>query len=43
MRLQGATPTDPDVPDSGIRLLGLWNRCAAENAVNDPRLGERIL
>lgn len=37
-----AVPTDPDVPDSGIRLLGLWRRCAAVNTVHNARLGERI-
>ena len=37
-----AAPTDPDVPDSGIRLLGLWRRCATVNTVNYTRWGERI-
>jgi hypothetical protein len=37
-----AVPTDPDVPDSSIRLLELWSHYAAVNTVNDPRLGERI-
>ena len=35
-------PTDPDVPDSGIRLLGLWRRCATVNTVNNTRCGKRI-
>ena len=42
MRLQGATPTGPDVPDSGIRLLGLWRRCTTVNTVHNTRLRERI-
>ena len=37
-----AAPTDPDVPDSGIRLLELWCRCATVNTVNYTRWGERI-
>ena len=35
-------PTDPDLPNSGIRLLGLWSRYAAVNTVNDTRLREQI-
>jgi len=42
MRLQGATPTDPDVPDLGIRRLGLGSRCTTVNTVNNTRLRERI-
>ena len=38
-----AAPTDPDVPNSGIRLLGLWCRCATVNTVNNTRWGERIV
>ena len=38
-----AVPTDPDVPVSGIRLLGLGNRCMSVDAVNNTRLGERIV
>ena len=30
-----AVPTDPDVPDSSIRLLRVWRRCATINTVND--------
>ena len=37
-----AAPTDPDLPDSGIRLLRSWNRCTAVNTVNNTRLRERI-
>ncbi len=36
-------PTDPDVPNSGIRLLGLRVRCATVDAVYDTRWGERIV
>ena len=36
-------PTDPDVPNSGIRLLGLRVRCATVDAVHDTRWGERIV
>ena len=32
-------PTDPDLPDSGIRLLGLWFRCACVDAMHDPWRG----
>ena len=37
-----AVPTDPDVPDSGIRLLGLWRRHATINTVNHTRRWEGI-
>ena len=30
-------PTDPDVPNSGIRLLRLQNRCTTIHTVNDAR------
>ena len=36
-------PTDPDVPNSGIRLLGLRIRCATVDAVHDARWGKRIV
>ena len=34
-------PTDPDVPNSGIRLLGLRYSCAVD-AMHDRRSGERV-
>ena len=33
-----AAPTDPDVPHSSIRLLGLWTRYATVHTVHDPHL-----
>ena len=35
-----AAPTDPDVPHSSIRLLGLWTRYATVHTMHDTRLGE---
>ena len=36
-------PTDPDVPNSGIQLLGLRTRCPTVNAADDARWGEGIV
>ena len=36
-------PTDPDGPNSGIRLLELCNRCTTKNAVNDAREGQAVV
>ena len=38
-----AAPTEPDVPNSGIRFLGLGIRCATVNAVNHTRRGKRVV
>ena len=35
-----AAPTDPDVPHSSIRLLGLWTRYATVHTVNYAPLGK---
>ena len=36
-RLRPGAPTDPDVRNSRIRLLGLWIRCASIDALDDSR------
>ena len=36
------TPTDPDMPDQGIRLVGLWCSCVAVDAMHDARHREWI-
>lgn len=36
-------PTDPDLPDSGIRLLGLWIHCASVNAMDDTWRGQSVV
>jgi hypothetical protein len=43
VRLRVAALTDPDVPDSGIRLLKSTGLLRADSRMHDPHAGKRIL
>ena len=36
-------PTDPDVPDYGIRRLGTTASLRSERGVHNPRIGQRVM
>jgi len=37
------SPTEPDVQDSRIRLLGLWFRCVTVSGMDSDRQRKRIM